>query len=297
MHVEDCCQALLAELLIPYKGSNDSYAIEIGCGTFAFYCELFDKLGLKSVAVEPLPVKELKDLCYYRGIPLVESCVADHDGLIDLYIGSFQENENFNLNSTRPNWWGATSTVKTVKSMTLQSLINEFSMKSINCLKIDIEGAEYSVLKQMSEISSLLIPKVLMFEYGGGGTFESQQGGWKEEFLQDTINILNFLHTLGYQKIIKIDSEQGSKEKIWHLSDIATESKTIFDSGNIYGNIIAISDNDFFSENKIHQTCENYRDNETTPLALNIQEPLLKLLLRRLRRLRKSFYKSVTFNT
>ena len=95
-------------------------------------------------------------------------------------------------------------------------------------------------------------------------------------------------------RIIKIDSEQGSKEKIWHLSDISTESKTIFDSGNVYGNIIAISDNDFFSENKIYQICENYRNNEITPLTLKIQEPLLKRLLRRLR---KSFYKLVTFNT
>ena len=283
MLVEDCCQALLAEILSPLSKSG-GYGIEIGCGTFAFYCEIFDRLGLRSIAIEPLPVNNLRQICRYRNIPLVEACIAEYDGLIDLYIGNYLGDENLNLSSTRSNWWGATSTIKKVESMTLKSLIDKFMMSKIICLKIDIEGAEYSVLNQLCNLSETLLPKVLMFEYGGGGTFESQQGGWAEEFLQDTLNIISLLVKLGYTQAIKIDSEQGSSEKIIDLKNDLLVYHDIFEPQNIYGNIIAIYDNNV-SKNTIQDICNRYRDNSLKAPSLNIKESLQKRVYTKIRQI------------
>jgi FkbM family methyltransferase len=284
MLVEECCQALLAEILPQSSSVDSSYAIEIGCGTFAFYCELFDRLGLKAIAVEPLPVENLRKLCRYRNISLAETCVAEHDGLIDLYVGNYLGNENLNLNSTRPDWWGAASTAKKVHSMTLRSLIEKFNIEEISCLKIDIEGAEYSVLSQFSDLSLNLLPRVLMFEYGGGGTFENQQGGWTEDFLKDTLSIVNLLRDLGYEQAIQIDSEEGSCEKILDLKTSPLDANNLFSPKNVYGNIIALYASSY-AENKIRDICRSYRDNQFKTLPLEITEPLLKRISIKIRQL------------
>lgn len=285
MLVEDCCQALLSEVLPELGRAKTDYAIEIGCGTFAFYCELFDRLGFPSVAVEPLPTNNLRNLCKHRNILLVEACIAENDGTIDLYVGSYLGKENLNLSSTRPDWWGAASMPKSVPSMALKSLINKFSIDEISCLKVDIEGAEYSVLSQLSSLNLRVAPKVIMFEYGGGGTFESQQGGWAEDFLQDTISVINLLKGLGYKQLIQIDSEQGSYEKIFDLRTIDVSANTLFSFGNIYGNMIALHSNNHFSEDKIENVCSKFRDNSLKAPPLKITETLSKRVSVRLRKL------------
>lgn len=286
MLVENCCQALLAEILPSVTlHRKTGYAIEIGCGTFAFYCELFDQLNLPAIAVEPLPVKNLRKLCKRRNIPLVEACIAEKDGTIDLYMGNYLGSENLNLNSTRQSWWGATEATKKVNAMTMKSLIDEFFIEEISCLKIDIEGAEYSVLSQLSSLSRKLMPKVIMFEYGGGGTFESRQGGWAEEFLQDTVNILHLLKKLGYRQLIQIDSEKGFQEKSFDLKNTDLDSATLFSPGNVYGNIITLHCDEYYPEDRIQGICKKYNGNHLDAPALKISESFLKRVSIRIRQL------------
>lgn len=285
MLVESCCQAILAEILPSLSTNRLDYAIEIGCGTFAFYCELFDKLGLKTIAVEPLPVNNLRKLCFSRDFPLVEACITECDGLIDLYIGNYLGEQNLNLNSTNPKWWGVTSTVKKVESMTLKTLINKFSLDQIICLKIDIEGAEFSVINQLSSLSETLIPKVIMFEYGGGGTYGSREGGWAEEFLKDTLNIIALLPQLGYTMAIKIDSEEEAFEKIIDLKNEILDADNIFEPRNIYGNIIALHGSSLISKDIINNTCKDYRGSQVKAPSLEIAEPLTKRLYIKLRQM------------
>ncbi|MBD2230081.1 FkbM family methyltransferase [Phormidium tenue] len=285
MLVEDCCQALLAQILPTVGYSKSDYAIEIGCGTFAFYCELFDKLNFPTIAVEPLPAKNLKKLCRRRNIPLVEACITEKNGTVNLYVGNYLGNENLNLSSTCPDWWGSTATAKEVASITLKDLISMFSIERIGCLKIDIEGAEYSVLNQLSSLNPKLLPKVIMFEYGGGGTFESKQGGWAKGFLQDTMNILSLLNNLGYGQLIQIDSEKESKEKVFNLETINLVASTLFSSKNVYGNMIAIHDNKSFPKDRIESICNSFRGDHPETPPLKISEPLSKRIAVEFRRL------------
>ena len=38
MRVEACCQSLLAEILPEIDPKKEGYCIDVGAGTFAFYC-------------------------------------------------------------------------------------------------------------------------------------------------------------------------------------------------------------------------------------------------------------------
>ncbi len=220
MHVEDCCQALLSKILPEVDKKRSGLAIDIGVGTFAFYCELFDKLRFKTIAVEPLPNKSLSKLCRSRNIQLVESCISEVDGFVDLYIGSYQGKENHNLNSMRSDWWGSTATAKRVRSMSLAILLTEFNANKVTCIKIDVEGMEFNIIQQFLNLPETLLPKVLMFEYGGCATRESGQGGWSEEILGGTMKSLEILRNLGYKQSIFIDSNPDAKEQVFDLKSI-----------------------------------------------------------------------------
>jgi len=279
MHVEECCQALLAEILPAIDSSRSGLAIDIGVGNFALYCLLFDQLRFKAVAIEPLPSESLRKLCKYRNIKLLENCVSDQDGIVDLYIG-----KDTNLNSIRSDWWGCTGEKKQINSVTFLGLIDSINASEISCVKIDVEGIEYSIIKQFSGLKTPLLPKVLMFEYGGGGTKENQEGGWSKETFTNTLDSLNLLKSLGYNQTIFIEYSPGSQEKIVSLNSIDSNDLTyIFADESVYGNIITLRDSYFFDETIISKICQPYRDNELAPPSLVIMESLSVRFLRRLR--------------
>src|SRR4029077_8803890 len=76
MQVEECCSALLELILPSIDKDRSGWAIDVGVGTFCFYCEQFARLGFRTAAVEPLPVEELKNLCSKFNIRLVETCLS-----------------------------------------------------------------------------------------------------------------------------------------------------------------------------------------------------------------------------
>ena len=274
MHVEECCQALLNEILPEVDSDRTGLAIDIGVGTFAFYCQLFDQLKFKTIAVEPLPNNQLKQLCKHRDIQLLESCISEVDGTVDLYIGSYNGEENLNLNSLRPDWWGSTATAKQVQSMTLSKLLQEIVATNITCMKIDVEGMELSIIQQFSQLTESLLPKVLMFEYGGGGTQEDGQGGWSTELLNATLKSLEILRSLGYGQAILVDLAPDSQEQVVDLQSEKT-STVLFPPQSIYGNIIALRGVQY-PEPKIASICQLYRDNQAVAPQLRVKESLLR---------------------
>lgn len=279
MHVEECCQALLAEMLPVIDSSRSGLAIDIGVGNFALYCLLFDQLRFKTIAIEPLPSDFLRKLCRYRNIKLLENCVSDQDGVVDLYIG-----KDTNLNSLRSDWWGCTVDKKQINSVTFLSLIETIHASEISCVKIDVEGIEHSIIKQFSSLETSLLPKVLMFEYGGGGTKENQAGGWSKETFESTLNSLGLLKKLGYNQTIVIEYSPGTKEKIVDLNSLDFNDLThIFSPESVYGNIITLRGSYFFDETTINKICQPYRDNELIPPSIVIKESLSVRFLRRLR--------------
>ncbi|NEQ67701.1 MAG: FkbM family methyltransferase [Symploca sp. SIO2D2] len=258
MQVEPCCQALLSQILPEVDKKCLGLTIEVGVGTFAFYFKLFEQLGFQAIAVEPLPTEQVRQLCSSGNISLIESCISDIDGLVDFYLGSYEGQRSLNLNSMRPDWWGSSSTAIQVPSMSLHSLLSTLETKQLTCLKIDVEGMEFSIIKQLPSLPENLLPQVLMFEYGGGSTRKRGQGGWSQEILDETMKSLDIICNLGYRQAIIVDSAANGKEQVIDLKAISLEPTVVFPPQSVYGNIITLRGAQY-TEEKIAAVCQLYR--------------------------------------
>jgi len=236
MDVEKACLYLVPYLKKVYDKNKVGYAIDIGVGTFCFYCEEYKKLGFKTIAVEPLPNEKLKIICRKQSITLEECCIYTHNGDIQIYTGNFKGEPLSDLSSVKPDWWGSSPNSKTVRSITLPALLSKNNVDKISFLKVDTEGAEYEILNQLNDISIKSLPAVIQFEYGGGAAKKEQKGGWSDENFQNTLNCLNVLQKLNYEDGIMIDSSRPGAQYFEFTSN--KPYSNLFDDECHYGNII-----------------------------------------------------------
>ena len=257
MRVEACSQALLTEILPHIDPANDGVCIDVGVGTFAFYCELFANLGFPTIAIEPLPTKKLRKLCQNRNITLLEACLSDANSIQTLYIGTFAGLYNLNLNSLSPDWFGSSRKQQQVSVIDLPTLISRIPAEKITCMKLDIEGSEVNVLKQFERLPEYLRPQIVMFEYGGGARKSKAKKGWSPKFLKSTMSCINYLKKSGYGLSIMIDYASNTKVKIFNLQTSCLEPDVLFENNLIYGNIISFYDRTY-SQESIKKICYSY---------------------------------------
>ncbi|MEQ9549955.1 MAG: FkbM family methyltransferase [Coleofasciculus sp. G3-WIS-01] len=257
MHVEACCQDLLEQVLPLIDPTREGICIDVGVGTFAFYCERFSRLGFKTVAVEPLPVKKLQNLCQRYNIDLIKGCLSDINGDQTLYMGKFIGLFNHNFNSLSADWFGSSKKIKQVKSVTLSNLLSSINAEKVTCLKLDIEGWESKIIKQFHELSPFLLPRVVMFEYGGGTSKKNGKGGWSPTFINATLECLSVLKQCGYGLSVMVDYAYSTKETIFDLQSSTLDINEIIPTHSIYGNIISFH-NWNYPEEKITQICSPY---------------------------------------
>lgn len=258
MEVESCCQALLKRILPEVDPQKSGYCVDVGVGTFAFYCELFAKLGFKTIAVEPSPIKKLQKLCDRQSIQLVEACLSDKNGTQTLYMGNFASFANQNFNSLEAEWFGSSPNTKEVKTLELKTFLETTNIKQLTCLKLDIEGWEPVVMKQFPELSLSQLPKITMFEYGGGSPRNQNGKGWSKSFLEGTLTCLKTLKQCGYGFSIIIDYVYDAQPKIIDLQNHSLDPDDLFLPNAVYGNIISFREGDF-SEAEITKICKPYQ--------------------------------------
>jgi FkbM family methyltransferase len=283
MHVEECCSALLNYILPQVDRTKSGITIEIGVGTFHFYCSLFKKLGFEVIAVEPIPNEDLKALCRKQNIKLIESCITKIDGPMDIYMGTWQGEENTNLCSTRSDWWGTTSETKQVESISLSTLLKSIQKQAITCIKIDVEGAEVDIIEQFLDVTQGSLPLVLMFEYGGGTTKNTQQGGWSPEIYNGTLRCLEVLKSLKYREIIAIDSSENFVSKVYDLQNLSS-FEDIFPETSNYGNIIATCDR-ILSQLDLYPIVSLYGDNYSPVQSPQIETTIFRKVANKLKNL------------
>lgn len=239
MKCEEYCQQLLKDHLPTIDPFGQGVCIEVGVGTFAFYCVLFAQLGYKTIAIEPIVDNRLREICQQYSINLLENCLSEIDGEQTLYIGNFRGNKNTNLSSLVPNWWGASSEKITVSSLTVKTLISKFNLTKITCLKIDVEGAEVIILRQLKNLSNSLLPEVIMFEYGGGDSKDSGNKGWSPEFFAQTNECLSILKECGYKQAIIVDESDVKNPINFNLENQQNNNfENLFKSNSQWGNIL-----------------------------------------------------------
>lgn len=258
MRVEACSLAVLGRLLPRLDRRRRGLCIDVGVGTFAFFCEHFARLGFATTAVEPLPVAQLRRICSSLSINLIEGCLSDHDGVETLHIGSFEGVENLNLSSIEPQWWGTSANSQVVPAMTLGTLLVRSPVTRVTCLKLDIEGAEARVIRQLRTLPSSLLPLVVVFEYGGGAHRGDGRGGWSVEFLKPTLESIEILSGLGYRWGVILDSASGTGERVVTLDPRVATTAEMFDPNAEYGNLI-VSRAGHIDEGELSRICGAYR--------------------------------------
>ncbi|WP_027000190.1 FkbM family methyltransferase [Eisenibacter elegans] len=239
MVVEDYVLELLPKLLRHIDSSKKGWCIDIGVGTAKFYFKTMAVSGYKTLAVEPLPIAQVRELA--MALPhtvLEQACVWHTDGEVPIYTGVFQEKELLDVSSIHQDWWGVSkdSKQKMVPAMTLIHLLEKHQIKSVTYLKVDTEGSEYEILTQLSKLSEALHPAVVEFEYGGGGTKQQGVGGWEDKYFASTLQIMRELFELGYRHLSIFERENDTYVQKYLANTQSLES--IFEAHFVYGNIL-----------------------------------------------------------
>jgi FkbM family methyltransferase len=258
MRVEACCQALLRSILPDLDPQRKGICFDIGVGTFAFYCELFAELGFTTVAVEPSPTNKLRKICQSRDIQLIEQCLSDRVGTQTLYLGKFARFPNSNFSSLDGDWFGSSENTQQVATLDLATLLQQVLASQLTCFKLDIEGWEPVVIEQFRQLPDALLPDLVMFEYGGGGSYAQGKRGWSTRFLDGTFRCLSYLQQRGYDFSIMIDYAPGTTVKVFDLQRLNLAQETPFYSNALYGNILCFQKHRY-SNHFIQTICAPYQ--------------------------------------
>jgi FkbM family methyltransferase len=230
MEFEHRTEELLRRLLPTVDPGRIGACIEIGVGTYHWYCDLFARAGYRSVAIEPVPAEPFIHRLGEGDIVFHEGVVSDRDGYAHVYLG---KNGDTNLSSIRPDWWAATEATKSVVSMTLATIMRKSSIDRLTCLKVDAEGSEARILKQLLDFPRHLLPSLVVFEFGAAVWSD---GKWLDHFDADTMECLRILRSCGYGHMTTIDV--FSEERAGDLQrDVNPE--TYFGKNSQAGNAIA----------------------------------------------------------
>lgn len=257
MRVEACCQELLEQLLPDIDPHRQGLCIDVGVGTFAFYCELFARLGFTTVAIEPSPTNKLRIVCGQYPIQLIEQCLSDRVGIQTLHMGKFANLANSNFSSLAADWFGASTTTRQVPTLDLATLLRQVKANQITAFKLDIEGWEPVIIQQFVDLPVELLPRVVMFEYGGGGSRQKGEKGWSPKFLMGTFDCLRSLQKRGYGFSIMVDYASGTQVKVFDLQTLDLEEESPFYPNGIYGNILSFYQSSYPID-LIEKICEPY---------------------------------------
>jgi hypothetical protein len=117
--------------------------------------------------------------------------------------------------------------------MTLATVVARSGIEHITCLKVDAEGSEARILRQLLSFPPHLLPRLIIFEFGAAIWME---GKWLDHFDADTMECLRILRACGYGSLCTIDV--FSEERVGHLQ-LDLDPDTYFGRDSQAGNPIA----------------------------------------------------------
>jgi FkbM family methyltransferase len=134
-----------------FRGERITTAIDIGANVGLFTQWVLDRFGedTKIASVEPNP-EAIKSFKRTHGekinVRLFEGAVSSTDG--DLELGVNPQNSLISSVHTNKEWSKNTDTIK-VKAFTLSSIMEQMKWNAIDLFKMDIEGGEYDIIKNL----------------------------------------------------------------------------------------------------------------------------------------------------
>jgi FkbM family methyltransferase len=186
----------LYDLLHDLDPDKQGWCIDGGAGIQDFFGVYFHEWGWQSLIVEPKPSEALLN-SLNNAIMMESSALCATDGIVTLYEG-----HDGNTHSLDANWENVTghphkNTPLNVPGIRYRSLLDEWQIDRVACLKLDIEGSEWSVIQQFTEDATPL-PQIVSIEYGGGFSKASGMGGWAEARFSNILKCIDCLRACGY---------------------------------------------------------------------------------------------------
>ncbi len=200
-----CCRALLGP---------DRTAMCCGAGEdISFDVALNAKWGMRIICVDPTPRsirhvesflaagREGRQMLIEAGplsyemtgfrearFTLVPRAVWSSDGLLELFAPKDPAHVSYSALNLQH-----TSEVIQVRSSTVESLLRDFGVVQLSLLKLDIEGAEYEVLRSM--VATGILPEQLLVE------FDQVNQPLTPFFWVELVQVLRSLRNAGYRLV------------------------------------------------------------------------------------------------
>lgn len=122
----------------------------VGTYTKYFSDKLLNTGRLYCIELSPVNFERLQvDFSSYKNIELVNAAISDSDGYLNYYKGKTSETYNIIGHDTS---FAPSEDSGKIQSIKLDTLLKD--EERIKLIKIDVEGAEYKVLKGMKEVAN-----------------------------------------------------------------------------------------------------------------------------------------------
>ena len=179
----DFSNAFEMQKYLTKKTNEDVVIFDIGAfngNTALLYMKLFPLSKIYSFEPFPESFSELvKNTSTYKDIIPINKGVGEQEGVSNFNSNSFSPtNSILNTHPSGSKVWGNglldTSETIEVELTTIDSFVNTHGIKNIDILKIDVQGAEYKVIKGAKETLKKGIIKIIYTEIITLPTYEGQ---------------------------------------------------------------------------------------------------------------------------
>ena len=206
---------------------NNFGLVVIGAHSGVWLKSLFEDYQNQNILlVEPVPYNISllkKNTAKYNNIKIETSALSDKNEIKKFYyvkpnvieklgkhwasgIGSFDKHHILNHKNKRFKIENSDIEEIELQYLTFADLINKYSIKSVDMLQIDVEGAEFEILNSI-DFKKILIKKIIFEFKHFDGTFKEDS---KLKLIKDKLTNFNYLTT-------EIDKENILAEKINYL--------------------------------------------------------------------------------
>lgn len=130
--------------------SDNGWVLDFGCGVDFLFSKEMAKMGMNVISIDPNP--KIKDIPENEKIHYENCALVTDENLEFIEFDIFNDTDAASFVQTKNEVFFIKKMYKTsVKTTTVSKLMEKYDIKTIDVLKLDIEGAEYDFLNKIDK--------------------------------------------------------------------------------------------------------------------------------------------------